>query len=718
MNEKVYSYMDWPRIEALVYAEESAPKDVMSPRLTPDGVLIQGFFPDADAVQVLSEGEEYEMEKEDEAGYYAVLLPGRRIPSYRFRVTRGEKQSEFYDSYAYPCQITEEEEKRFCAGTYYQAYEKLGAHPMTVDGVEGTFFAVWAPNAVRVSVVGDFNEWDGRRMPMHRMPMSGIFELFVPGVKAGELYKYEIRQKRGTITLKADPYANATESAPAWAGKVADLRDFVWNDAEWLKERAKYDDRCQPVSIYETDLTKWESAEALIAFVSETGYTHVEFHPVMEYLDDNTGAYSTSSYFAPTTRQGSPTDFQKLVNGLHQAGIGVILDWTPAQFPRFEGGLELFDGTPLYEKPNTKETVHPKWGTLLYNYESPMVKDFLISNACYWMEVYHVDGLRMDDVDAMLYLDYGRAPGEWTPNFYGSNENIAAVEFLKHLNSIVKKKNPGVLLIAQEDGLWPQLTDSVENDHTGFDYKWSGGWTKDFLTYLAAEPKERKRYHDQLTLSMVYAYSEHYVLTLGTRDVGSMRDFLDRLPGTKEEKLAQLREAYTYQTLHPGCKMTASEANLPEGMSVFLHDLNALYKEHPALYVLDSEYDGFEWIQLMKYEENILTFLRKAEKPEETLLAVFNFSPDSHEKYQTGVPFKGKYKEIFNSDDKKYGGSSTPGMRAKSAKKEECDEREYSITIKVPAFGAVIYTCTPEKEKETTEKPAAPKKRGRKPKKQ
>lgn len=705
MDEKLYNLMNWPRIEDVVYCEESAPRDVMGPSLTQEGVIVQGFFPDAEAVSVVTGGKTYACELEDEAGYYAVLLPRRKIPEYKFRVTKNGETKEFYDPYAFPGQITEDEEKAFCAGVYYEAYEKMGAHPMEINGVKGTYFAVWAPNAVRVSVVGDFNNWDGRTLMMHRMPMSGIYELFVPGVGAGDIYKYEIKTKDGGILLKADPYAAQAQQPPCTASVVADVDSFRWNDEDWMSSRCRFADKKQPVSIYETSLGQWSSAEELVDFLTETGYTHVEFLPVMEYLEEETNGYSTSAYFAITSRFGEPEDFRALVDTLHQAGIGVILDWTPAQFPRYEGGLERFDGTPLYEQPDESGKVHPFWGTLLYNYASPMVKDFLISNACYWLEVYHADGLRMDDVDVMLYLDYGRNPGEWMPNLYGTNENLHAVEFLKHLNSIVKKRNPGVILIAQEDGLWPELTGSVEDDHIGFDYKWSGGWTKDFLDYLGETPQERKNSHDRLTLSMLYAYCERFVLTLGRRDVGtSFEEFMDRIPGDEAQKFAQIREAYTYMMLHPGCKMMAPEPGMPEGLKACIHDLNELYKANQALYTSDDKYDGFEWIQLMKYEENVISFLRKDTETGETLLAVCNFSDKVYEAYRSGVPFYGKYKEIFNSDDKKYGGAGVKNPRMKTSRKEECDERENSLTFRLPAFGAVIFSCTPTEEKKAVKK--------------
>lgn len=698
MDEKLYKYMDWPRIEAVVYGEEVSPKDVMGPRITKDGVLIQGFFPEAKSAKVIAGKKEYQMEMEDEAGYFAVLLPAKRIPKYSFLVQWEDYEKQWTDPYQYSGQMLPEEEKAFCAGVYYESYKKLGAHLMTVDGVEGTYFAVWAPNAQRVSVVGDFNNWDGRFLMMHRMPMSGIFELFVPDIKAGTLYKYEIKEKSGKISLKADPYGFGAEKPKDCASVVTDLSGFSWDDGEWMEARKKYDDRKQPISIYETDITKWESGEELAEFMKETGYTHVEFKPVMEYLEESTGGYSTSSYYAPTSRFGTPEKFQKAVNLLHQAEVGVILDWTPAQFPRFEGGLEKFDGTPLYEIPDESASVHPMWGTMLYNYGSPMVRDFLIANACFWTEVYHVDGFRMDDVDAMLYLDYGRNMGEWQPNLYGTNENLYAVEFLKHLNSIVKKRNPGVLLIAQEDGLWPELTDSVENDHLGFDYKWSGGWTRDFLEYLASEPENRKRSHDQLTLSTLYAYSEHYILTLGSRDVGTLDDFRKRIWGDENQKEAEIRAAYGYMTLHPGCKMSALDKEMPKALKEYIRDLNTLYKEQPALWKKDDDYEGLEWIQLMKYEENVLTFLRKTENPSETLLAVCNFAADTYENYQVGVPYAGKYKEIFNSDLKKYGGNGVGNPRVKTAKSQEWDERPYSIKMKIPALGILVFSVTPQEE--------------------
>lgn len=708
MGDKIYDAMDWPRIEAILYGEEASPRDVMAPRILDGEILVQGYFPGAVRVQAVIEksGRKFPLEMQED-GYFAGLLEGPEVPVYFYQVELDnglmERQE---DPYAFSCLFTETDERAFLAGVHYEIYEKLGAHLCVVNGVEGTAFALWAPNALRVSVVGDFNHWDGRKYPMHRMPMSGIFELFIPHVTPGELYKYEIKERSGRVTLRTDPYGSRMEPAPGTASMVDNKDTYEWEDDQWQMHRGRTSSYECPVSILEADLRQWAEegddyeslGRKLAAYASEYGYTCVELHPVMEYVDEASGGYDTSGYYAPTARYGTPEGFRKFVDGLHQQQIGVILDWTPSHFPRHEGGLELLDGTPLYEVKNPVMSVHPKWGSLLYDYGSPMVKNFLIANALYWIREFHVDGLRLDDVDAMLYLDYGRESTGWVPNMYGTNENLEAMEFFKHLNSVVKKEYPHVLLIAQEDGLWPQLTDSVENDHMGFDYKWSGGWTGDFLDYLSRGTEEKSALHDQLTLSMLYAYCERYVLTLGSRDVGTIEDFLGRLPGTAEEKYSALRAAYGYQMTHPGKKMLYPDRKLPEGLEMYLKELLKFYREHPALYEMDNEPDGFEWIQLMKYEENIITFLRKARESQEMLLVICSFSPESRSDYPVGVPFYGKYKEIFNSDQVRYGGQGIVNPRVKMALRKECDERKYSIKVKVPALGISVFACTQEVE--------------------
>ncbi|CUM72661.1 1%2C4-alpha-glucan branching enzyme GlgB [Blautia hydrogenotrophica] len=716
MKNQAYEYMNWPRIEGILYGEESSPRDVMQPRTVPGGVLVQGYFPGAAKVTVrnLKSGQKFPMSLEEEAGYFAAILPYKRIPSYEFLVENEKGQTERRrDLYSFPSLITEEDEKKFCAGIYYEVYKKLGAHHCMHKGVEGTSFAVWAPNALHVSVVGDFNQWDGRGTLMHRCPMSGIYELFIPDVKPGALYKYEIKVKGGNTILKADPYGQQSEMPPATASVVPKASDFQWEDQKWMEKRKKYVKKNVPISIYEVNPFQWKTSEGekpdsyqslgrkLAEYVSEMGYTHVELTPVMEYLDEKSSGYVTFAYYSPSRRLGEAEDFKEMVSILHQAGVGVILDWTPAQFSNAGAGLALFDGTCLYEPEWAERKFHPVWGTYLYKYGSPMVKNFLIANAWYWLEQFHVDGLRMDDVDVMLYLDYGRRDGEWLPNMYGTNENLDAMEFLKHLNSIVKKKMPEVLLIAQEDGLWPDLTDSVENDHLGFDYKWSGGWTKDFLNYLSRDSAVRGKYHDELTLSMLYAYCEEYVLTLASRDVGNYERFLKRIPGTDKEKEATVRVAYGYLMTHPGKKMQAMDASAPAYMQEYVKTLNQLYRSQPALYQKDDETEGFEWIQLMKAKEHIITFLRKTGKPEETLLVICNFSTAAYDNYSVGVPYAGKYKEVLNSDHEKFGGSGVTNPRIKMSKKVECDERNASITVKVPPLGISVYAFSREVKKVT-----------------
>ena len=413
----------------------------------------------------------YEMELEDEAGYYAVLIPGRRIPDYEFQVEFEKETKNFKDAYAFGRLLTEEDERAFLGGVYYEAYKKMGAHPMVMNGVAGTHFAVWAPNAVRVSVVGEFNNWDDRALPMHKMPMSGLFELFIPGVKAGDAYRYEIKAKGDVLLQKADPYGNRTQPAPLWNSVVADVSDFIWNDSSWMAERKKYDDRRQPVSIYETSLGQWKSGKELVAFAKEKGYTHVELMGIAEHPFDGSWGYQVTNYFAPTSRHGSPEDFQYFMDYMHEHNIGVILDWVPAHFPRDAFGLAEFDGTCLYEYADPRKGEHPDWGTKVFDYGKTEVQNFLICNALFWLEHYHVDGLRVDAVASMLYLDYGREDGQWVPNIYGGNENLEAIEFFKHLNTIVKKRNPGIVMIAEESTAWPKVTDKAEYGGLDFSLK-------------------------------------------------------------------------------------------------------------------------------------------------------------------------------------------------------------------------------------------------------
>ena len=572
MDEKLYKMMDWAGVEAIVYSEEDHPHDLLGPHLTEEGVMIQVFVPGAKEVSVKIKGgkKTYPMDLEDEAGFFSVLIPGKRIPSYTYVVTfENGAEQEYADPYSFAPQITEKDTKKFNAGICYNIYEKLGAHPMTIHGVEGVYFAVWAPNAMRVSVVGDFNMWDGRRHMMRRLWDSGIFEIFIPGLEPGTLYKYELKAKGGLTYLKADPYANAAELRPNTASIVTDLTKFEWTDQKWLEERKKADTKEAPMYVYEMHLGSWrrpqdgrsfynyrELAPMVADYIKEMGYTHVELMPVMEHPLDESWGYQVTGYYAPTARYGTPEDFMYFMDYMHNQGIGVILDWVPAHFPRDTHGLAAFDGTCLYEHLDPRKGTHPHWGTLIYNYGRPEVKNFLIANALFWKNVYHADGIRMDAVASMLYLDYGKNDGEWVANIYGGNENLEAVEFLKHLNSIFKKDKDGALLIAEESSAWPKITTPVEEDGLGFDYKWNMGWMNDFLGYMQLDPIFRSHHHGELTFSMIYAYSENFILTLSHDEVvhgkGSM---IGKMPGKKKMKFANLRAAYGFMAAHPGKKL-------------------------------------------------------------------------------------------------------------------------------------------------------------------
>ena len=737
MDNKLYEMMDWAAVEGIVYSEEDHPHDILGAHVTEEGILIQTFLPTAKSVTVVLKDskKEYPMDLEDEEGCFAALLPGKRIPKYHYHVDFGEEADgkenivEYEDPYRFAPQITEKETKKFNAGICYDIYEKLGSHPMTVNGVEGVLFAVWAPNAMRVSVVGDFNLWDGRRLPMRRLWDSGIFELFVPGLAAGQLYKYEIKAKGGLTFLKADPYANAAQLRPDTASVITDLSQYAWKDEAWLKQRKNADSKKVPMSIYEVHLGSFrkpedgrefynyrELAVMLADYVKEMGYTHIELMPVMEHPFDGSWGYQVTGYYAPTSRYGTPEDFMYFMDYMHAQGIGVILDWVPAHFPRDTFGLAAFDGTCLYEHLDPRKGSHPHWGTLIYNYGRPEVKNFLIANALFWAEKYHIDGIRMDAVASMLYLDYGKNEGEWVPNIYGGNENLEAVEFFHHLNSIFKQKEPGVLMIAEESTAWPKVTGAVEDEGLGFDYKWNMGWMNDFTEYMKNDPVYRGAHHDQLTFSMVYAYSEKFMLSLSHDEVVHLKGSMyTKMPGTPEQKMANLRLAYAYQMVHPGKKLLfmgqefgqEKEWNEKQSLSWelledkehlqlknYMAALHAFYKANPALYQLDEKPEGFEWINGMEWEKNLLIFLRRTRKKEDTLLVVCNFSNVEYDDFRIGVPYPGKYKEMFNSDAESYGGTGVGNPRVKMSKKTECDERKNSITVKLAPLSVQVFSYT------------------------
>ena len=731
MTKKLYKMMNWPVIEEIIYSESQDPHATLGPHVQGNGTLIQVFFPGAQKVtlQLTKDMAEKEMELADDDGFFAVWLPVKNVGAYRYIVSYENGSVEtMQDAYRHECLITAEDEEKFAMGVHYTVYEKLGAHPLNLDGEDGVYFAVWAPNALRVSTVGDFNHWDGRVHQMRKLP-SGIFEIFIPGVKAGDNYKYEIKLKTGLTYLKADPYGNAAQLRPETASVVADLRNFKWEDKEFIKKRKTFRKENAPISVYELYLGSFlapkddeeyanyrEIADKLIPYVKEMGYTHVELMPVMEHPLDASWGYQVIGYYAPTARYGTPEDFMYFVNELHKAGIGVILDWVPAHFPRDIYGLSSFDGTCLYENPDEQRRSHPHWGTLVFDYGRPEVSNYLIANALFWVEKFHADGIRMDAVASMLYLDYGRNPGEWTANIYGGNENLEAVELIKHLNSMMGKRNPGVLRIAEESTAWPMVTGSLEDGGLGFDLKWNMGWMNDYLDYIKYDPYFRSHHHSELTFSMIYAYSEKFMLVFSHDEaVHGKSSMLGKMPGEREQKFANLRLTYAYMFTHPGRKLLFMGQDIGEfsewnemrqtewellkypdhkGMAALVKKLNELYTTKPALYEWDDKPEGFAWINSINSTENLLTFLRKTRKKESLLVVAANFS-GVEKQVKIGVPYEGSYKEILNTDAEEFGGSGMINRRAKRAVKKEWDDRPYSVSITLAPLSVSILEFRP-----------------------
>ncbi len=731
MTKKLYKMMNWPVIEEIIYSESQDPHATLGPHVQGNGTLIQAFFPGAQKVtlQLTKDMAEKEMELADDDGFFAVWLPVKNVGAYRYIVSYENGSVEtMQDAYRHECLITAEDEEKFAMGVHYTVYEKLGAHPLNLDGEDGVYFAVWAPNALRVSTVGDFNHWDGRVHQMRKLP-SGIFEIFIPGVKAGDNYKYEIKLKTGLTYLKADPYGNAAQLRPETASVVADLRNFKWEDKEFIKKRKTFQKENAPISVYELYLGSFlapkddeeyanyrEIADKLIPYVKEMGYTHVELMPVMEHPLDASWGYQVIGYYAPTARYGTPEDFMYFVNELHKAGIGVILDWVPAHFPRDIYGLSSFDGTCLYENQDEQRRSHPHWGTLVFDYGRPEVSNYLIANALFWVEKFHADGIRMDAVASMLYLDYGRNPGEWTANIYGGNENLEAVELIKHLNSMMGKRNPGVLRIAEESTAWPMVTGSLEDGGLGFDLKWNMGWMNDYLDYIKYDPYFRSHHHSELTFSMIYAYSEKFMLVFSHDEaVHGKSSMLGKMPGEREQKFANLRLTYAYMFTHPGRKLLFMGQDIGEfsewnemrqtewellkypdhkGMAALVKKLNELYTTKPALYEWDDKPEGFAWINSINSTENLLTFLRKTRKKESLLVVAANFS-GVEKQVKIGVPYEGNYKEILNTDAEEFGGSGMINKRAKRAVKKEWDDRPYSVSITLAPLSVSILEFRP-----------------------
>ena len=628
--------------------------------------------------------------------------------------------------------VTELDQYLFGQGTHYDIYKKLGAHPMEVDGVPGVYFAVWAPNAAYVSVVGDFNMWNGYEGIMTRKEPLGIFETFLPNVKIGDIYKYQITTKKGEVLYKADPFGNHAEKRPGTASKVTDITKYSWGDKAWIEKRKKFDAKKSPMSIYEVHPGSWmrhpyrednpdgyynykELAHSLADYVKDMGYTHVELMGIAEHPFDGSWGYQVTGYYAPTSRHGSPQDFMYFVDYMHKNNIGVILDWVPAHFPRDAHGLANFDGSPVYEYADTRKGEHPDWGTKIFDFGKSEVKNFLIANALFWVEQFHVDGLRVDAVASMLYLDYGKRDGQWVPNMYGGNQNLEAIEFFKHLNSVMKIRNKGISMIAEESTAWPKVTGDPADDGLGFTHKWNMGWMHDFLDYMKLDPYFRSYNHNKLTFAMTYQHFENYINVISHDEVVHLKcSMVNKMPSPEmEQKYANLRAAYAFMYGHPGKKLLfmgqefgqESEWNedkeldwhligqnkLNSGMQAYLKELLTLYKTYPAMYELDDTYDGFEWNDADDAYHGVYSFMRKSKNGKNNLLFLCNFTPMKWEDYRIGVPKKKKYKLLFTSVDEKFGGSGEKKKENYTATAETTNKFEYSYTYTLEPYEAAVF---------------------------
>ena len=614
----------------------------------------------------------------------------------------------------------------FGEGRHYKIYEKLGAHPVTYKGQAGYHFAVWAPHAKEVHLVGDFNGWNTEATPMTLLSDSGIYEVFVPGMQPGQLYKYAITTKAGEILYKADPYGYSAEYRPGTASRTADISGFSWGDEKWMTERAKNDILKAPMAIYECHIGSWrkkqraekdgyynymEAAHELADYVLEMGYTHVELMGIAEHPFDGSWGYQVTGYYAPTSRYGNPKEFMYFVNYLHKKGIGVILDWVPAHFPRDAHGLADFDGEPLYEHPDTRKGEHPDWGTKIFNYEMNEVANFLRANALYWLNEYHVDGLRVDAVASMLYLDYGRRDGQWVANKYGGNENLEAIEFFKHLNSLIRGRKDGTFIIAEESTAWPKITASPEDDGLGFTFKWNMGWMHDFLEYMKLDPYFRKFNHNKMTFSISYMTSENYILVLSHDEVVHLKcSMINKMPGIYEDKFANLKAGYAFMLGHPGKKLLfmgqdfaqwhewdekvsldwhLTNEPLHKDLQNFVSGLLHLYRKYPALYSLDNDYQGFQWINADDADRSIFSFIRRDETGKKNLLFVINFTPMERSDYKVGVPKKGNYTLLMDSQHGLYKrGDAAPIYKSY---KGECDGQPYNVSYPLPPYGVAIF---------------------------
>jgi 1,4-alpha-glucan branching enzyme len=727
----------------LIQARESDPFRLLGPHwVKRDGakaLAIRSLRPSADSLTILwgSAQTPFAASQIDPAGLFEAIIPAGALgvaagapiaPSayrLRFRFPDGA-EFETFDAYAFPPILTEYDLYLIGEGTHYLKYEKVGAHIREIAGVAGVSFAVWAPNAKRVSVVGDFNSWDGRVFPMRSRGATGVWEIFLPGLGEGTLYKFEIFSRVGDyLGLKSDPYGFASEMRPNTASVVCDIGRYAWSDSAWLAERASRDWLHSPMSIYEVHAGSWrrhsedgrwysyrELAGELIPYVKQMGYTHIELMPVMEHPFDASWGYQTVGYFAVTSRFGSPADFMYFVDRCHQENIGVILDWTPAHFPRDAHGLAFFDGTHLYEHADPRMGEHPDWGTLVFNYGRNEVQNFLLSNALFWIDRYHIDGLRVDAVASMLYLDYSRQPGQWIPNKFGGRENLEAIAFIRRVNEVLHTRHPGALTIAEESTSWPAVSRPTYVGGLGFDLKWNMGWMNDVLEYFHEDPIHRSYHHGKLTFSMLYAFHENFILPLSHDEVvHGKRALLEKMPGDDWQKFANLRLLFAYFFAHPGKKLHFMGSELAQreefweassvdwslekspwhrGIQQLVSDLNHLHVRERALHEVDFEWSGFEWIEVNDAAASVLSFLRRARNGDDFVVVVCNFTPVVRENYRVGVPRPGYYREILNSDSAHYGGSNLGNAGGVRAEPFPWNDRPYSIKLKLPPL-AVTY---------------------------
>lgn len=752
MNKKLYNLMDWAAIEEIVYGESVHPEEILGVHTRGKNSLVQAFFPGAEKVTLklaetksigLKDVKEVKMEEADEAGFFATLIPGTVKAGYTYQVSYPDKKKavEYKELYSGAHVLTEEESDAVVAGAEYKLYKKLGSHIMTINKVSGCGFAVYAPNALRVSVVGDFNDWNPLSHQMMAIGNTGIFELFVPDLTVGTNYKYQILVKGFEKVTKCDPFAMTVAGDNSYNSVVTDLKGFTWQDGDFIYNRKTYNPDKSAVNIYELNIGSYlkgkgydnvkKMTKDLVAHLKKMSYTHVEFMPFMEFYDDTCAGFYTTGYFAPTYRYGSYKDYMHLINELHKAGIGVIMQWTPAYFDNSEMSFAMFDGTSLYENGDYRKGIDTRTGKYIFDYGNPYVMEFLISSANFWISQYHIDAIKFNDVTSMLYLDYYREDGNWVPNIYGGNENLEAINFIKLCNKVIHDRKEGVFTIADEKSGFAGTTftkdmDEAEKENClGFDLTINSGFNSDVFDYISLDPILRSTHHDCVTLGSVYQYREKFMFSVSHEDTDfSKGGLINRMPGIEHDKYANLKALYGYMYLNPGKKEIlmgqeyadpnafnceyeyndSYEDDSPNG--VFAHymlELNKLYKETSALYELDNDVKGFEWINNLAANENIISFIRKGKGKDDIVVCLINFANCYYDKYKIGVPVKGKYVEIFNSDREEFGGSGLSNMKSILSRKDKWDERPESIRVKLAPLSVTVLKFTPLSEKDLAE---------------